>query len=67
VNFQQETDADARFAILMKASTQRATLIGQRVAVDRDLLELLQISNLSVIYCKFWHITQYSVPKRKTS
>ena len=49
MNFQQEIGAEVCFAILLNALTRQATLIGKRVAADRDLLELLQISNLSVI------------------
>jgi len=37
------------FAILLNTLTWQATLIGKRVVADRNLLELVQISNLSVI------------------
>ena len=49
VIFQREIGAEVRFVILLNASTLRATFIGKSVAADHDLLELLQISNLSVV------------------
>jgi len=62
----------SNFVILLNTSTWQATLTGERVADDCDLLELLQKFNLSVIhmqlsteFCKFWHITHYSVPQEK--